>query len=84
MQNINVKRVQAELTPREYNRLVKVAKQDGLKLKEAVRQALDEWTSERIKFDPKDPLFDFSKTTEIGKSSSKKIDRVVYSREAID
>lgn len=84
MKNVNVKRVQAELTPREYSRLVKVAKQDGLKLKEAVKQALDEWTSERIKFDPKDTLFDFSKTIEVGKGSSKKIDRVAYSREAID
>lgn len=84
MQKMNVKRVQAEITPREYSRLVKAARQEGLKLKEAVRLALDEWTSERIKFDPKDTLFDFSKTIEIGKGSSKKIDRVVYSREAID
>jgi hypothetical protein len=33
---------------------------------------------------PKDPFFDFSKTIEIGKDSSRKIYRVVYSREAVE
>jgi hypothetical protein len=84
MSETNVKRVQTELASDEYKKFIKVLKQEGLTVKEAARQALEEWASERIKFDPKDPLFDFSKTIEIGKDSSKKIDKVVYSREAID
>jgi hypothetical protein len=84
MSKTDVKRVQTELPPKEYETFYKVLKQEGLTVKEAAKQALEEWTAERIRFDPKDPLFDFSKTIEIGKGSSRKIDRVVYSREAVD
>ncbi len=84
MSEVNVKRVQTELEPREYKRFIEVTKKERLSLKEAARRALEEWASKRTEFDPKDPLFDFSITFEGGKDSSKKIDEVVYSREAID
>ncbi len=84
MSRVNVKRVQTELDSREYKKFITVSKQEGLSLKEAAKQALEEWTSKRTKFDRKDPLFDFSITFKDRKDSSKKIDEVVYSREAID
>lgn len=84
MSKSNVIRVQTELPPEEYAKFKEVLKKEGLSIKEAAKRALEEWTVERIRFDSSDPLFDFSKTIKAGRTDASKIDKVVYSKEAVE
>ncbi|MFW6437022.1 MAG: hypothetical protein ACOCYZ_05260 [Halococcoides sp.] len=52
--------VQTRLPENEYEQLRRVAEQEGLSLKDALRQAALEFTERQGKHDPSDPFFDGS------------------------
>jgi hypothetical protein len=49
--------VQTQLDEREYEQLRRVAEQEGLSLKEALRKAAVEFTQQQGNHDPGDPFF---------------------------
>jgi hypothetical protein len=56
-----VKYIQSELGKHEYIELKKTAEKKGITLKEAVREAILDWTREKSGFDRNDPFFKTSK-----------------------
>lgn len=53
-----IRHVQGELKPHEYQELKRAAEKRGITLKEAAREALLEWVRSESGFDPGDPLFE--------------------------
>lgn len=49
--------VQTEMGQEEYRRLRRVAEEEGLSLKEALRVAAREFSDRHLRYDPEDPLF---------------------------
>lgn len=55
--------VQTELDRRAYERLRRVADQEDVSLKRAIREAIDEYVRRHLRFDRGDPLFDVTPGT---------------------
>lgn len=51
------KHVQTELTEEEYEHVREFARERGLSLKEATREALTDWVDRQRRADPSDPAF---------------------------
>lgn len=74
--------VQTELDPELYERLQRVAKQEGTSLKEAVREAIVAYVRGYLRFDRDDPLFDVAPGTGDRETDARAIDE--YLAEALD
>ena len=71
--------VQTELPEDEYERLVRIAKQQDKSLKQLLRDAANEYTSRHSEIDPDDPFFNI----DVGESgaeekTAKKTDDYLY------
>jgi hypothetical protein len=72
--------VQTVLEESEYERFRKIARNKGLKVKEAARSAIVHWTKGLTPLDPNDEFFRL-KPTDLGDPElSSKVDEVLYGR----
>lgn len=74
--------VQTELDRGAYERLRRVAEQEGMSLKRAVREAIDEYVRRQLRFDHDDPLFDVTPGSGDRETDARATDD--YLAEAID
>jgi len=72
--------VQTVLEMSDYERFRKVARDRGLKVKEAARSAIIGWTRELTPLDPSDGFFEL-KPADLGDPElSSKVDEILYGR----